>query len=111
MPLAVPRILIIDDKESDGVKIAKAIWNSKYAVRFIRYDPKLLMKTGKERLRGVRLVFMDIDLIGDGVPGTGSKTFSAVQKALEYCLDERNGPYILITWSTFDAQRKHCFST
>lgn len=109
MPVTVPRILIVDDKEKDGLQIAKAIWNSRYAVRFIKYDPGLLMKDGDEHLQGVRLIFMDIDLIGDQIPGTGSKTFSAVQKALEYCLDERNGPYILITWSTFDAHADALF--
>ena len=109
MSLRIPRILIIDDKEEEGTTIAKALWDSKYAVRYIKYDPKSFLDTGKEKLMGVRVVFMDIDLIGDGVFGSGSKNFSAIQQALEYCLDEKNGPYILITWSTFDAYANDLF--
>jgi len=102
MPLSVPRILVIDDIEEDGIKIAKSVWNSQFAIRFIHYDQEELIKAGKENMRGVRLIFMDMNLIGDGILGSGSKNFTAVQQVLQFCLDERNGPYVLITWSTFD---------
>lgn len=109
MPLSVPRILIIDDIEEDGIKIAKSVWDSKYAIRFIHYDQEELIKAGKENMRGVRLIFMDMNLIGDGILGSGSKNFTAVQQVLEFCLDERNGPYVLITWSTFDEHAPELF--
>lgn len=109
MPLNVPRILVIDDNEEDGIKVAKSVWNSKYAIRFIRYDQEDLIKAGKEKMRGVRIIFMDMDLIGDRILGSGSKNFSVVQQVLQYCLDERNGPYVLITWSTFDQYAQELF--
>ena len=81
MPLKVPRILIVDDKEDDGIIIAKSIWDSGYAVRFIKYDPASFLAEGEQNLQGVRVIFMDIDLIGDGTFGSGSKNNSAVQQA------------------------------
>lgn len=109
MPLKVPRILIVDDKEEDGVEIAKCIWDSGYAVRFINYDPESFIDKGEQKLQGVRVIFMDIDLIGDGTFGSGSKNFSAVQQALGYCLGEKNGPYVLITWSSYDEYAEDLF--
>jgi hypothetical protein len=109
MPLSVPRILVIDDNEEDGIKVAKSVWASKYAIRFIQYDQESLGRAGKENMRGVRIIFMDMDLIGDGILASGSKNFTAVQQVLQYCLDERNGPYVLITWSTFDAHAPELF--
>jgi len=109
MPLKVPRILIVDDKEEDGIIIAKSIWDSGYAVRFINYDPESFLAKGEQNLQGVRVIFMDIDLIGDGTFGSGSKNFSAVQQALGYCLGEKNGPYVLITWSSYDEQAEDLF--
>lgn len=109
MPLSVPRILVIDDNEADGIKVAKSVWGSKYAIRFIHYDQENLSKAGKENMCGVRIIFMDMDLIGDGILASGSKNFAAVQQVLQYCLAERNGPYVLITWSTFDAHAPELF--
>lgn len=109
MPLTIPRILVIDDKEEDGIKVAKAVWDSKYAIRFIRYDEEELIRAGKQNMRGVRIIFMDMNLIGDGILGSGSKNFTAVQQALEYCLDAGNGPYVLITWSTWDRYAPELF--
>ena len=109
MPLKVPRILIVDDKEDDGIIIAKSIWDSGYAVRFIKYDPASFLAEGEQNLQGVRVIFMDIDLIGDGTFGSGSKNFSAVQQALGYCLGKKNGPYVLITWSSYDDYAEELF--
>jgi len=109
MPLSVPRILVVDDIEEDGIKVAKSIWDSKYAIRFIKYDQESLVKAGKENMHGVRIIFMDMDLIGDGTFASGSKNFTAVQQVLQYCLNEKNGPYVLITWSTFDEYAEELF--
>ena len=39
------RILIIDDQEEEGIKIAKAIWMNNYSALFIKYDPEILTQS------------------------------------------------------------------
>jgi len=110
MPLKVPRILIVDDKRDDGIKIAEVLWKSGYPVRFIEYSPAYFSRKQREKMNGVRIVFMDIDLVGEGISGGGSKIFTPVQTALTECLDPKNGPYILITWSMHDEQADDLFA-
>jgi hypothetical protein len=101
MPLNVPRILIFDDIREDGITIAEAIWAAGYPVRYMEY-PSDVVSTGESKFIGVRVIFMDMDLLGDQFVGDRTKNYSAVQSAIQACLGESNGPYILVTWSTYD---------
>jgi hypothetical protein len=68
MPINIPRIIIIDDNREHGIKVAGAIWSSGYPVRYLEY-PSDVVKIGTNKFSGVRVIFMDIDLIGDGAIG------------------------------------------
>ena len=53
---------------------------------------------------GVRLVFMDINLL-PGAGGTGGpRTFAPVTQAVQKILAARNGPYALVTWTNIKEQ-------
>jgi len=107
MPLGFHRILVFDDKVDDGTRIAKSIWDAGYSVRFIKSDPVSLRNAKVKKLQGVRVIFMDINLLGHGIVTTSN--FSTVQQAISTYLDERNGPYALITWSSFGDEANNLF--
>ena len=48
---------------------------------------------------GVRLVFMDIDLLPGAGGAVGARTFAPVAQAVRRILATRNGPYALVTWT------------
>ena len=48
---------------------------------------------------GVRLVFMDIDLLPGAGGAGGARTFEPVTQAVRKILASRNGPYALVTWT------------
>jgi hypothetical protein len=101
MNFGSPRVLIMDDREEEGIRIAKALWESGLSARFVKYDEKILVKAAKRKLKGVRVFFMDINLLG-GAMGAEQMNFSAVQQCIQSLLDDENGPFLLITWSSHD---------
>jgi len=56
--------------------------------------------------KGIRLVFMDINLIPAGSPGENTRNFSVIQSLLERIIPEDNGPYALVTWTTTDCHNE-----
>lgn len=105
-------ILVVDDKREAGQQIVDALWDGGFSVQFSQYDPQRLMKISKKKdagMRGVRIVFMDINLIG-GAMGSDGQNFSAIQTTLQTLLAKDNGPYVLITWSTHDDYADRLFS-
>lgn len=111
MPVGLSRTIIVDDSEPEGMQIAKSLWDSGMAVRFVHYNPSKFIKEGPQKLRGVRLIFMDIDLLGTGTMGSdGTQSFTAIQQVLTHLLSEENGPYILTTWSAHDDYAERLFS-
>lgn len=98
-----PQILIVDDKEEAGLSIVKALWDGGLAAHFFSYDPARLVRVKRQKrsMRGIRIVFMDINLIG-GAMGSEQQNFTVVQTVLQTLLAADNGPYILITWSSHD---------
>src|SRR4051812_18190735 len=51
---------------------------------------------------GLRILFLDIHLVGGTSPGGGGNVFNAPVSMIERLITERNGPYALITWSSTD---------
>src|SRR5471030_3107101 len=96
-------ILVVDDKREAGLQIVDALWEGGFSVQFEQYDPKRLIRLKKQgvSMRGVRVVFMDINLIG-GAMGSDGQNFAAIQTCLQTLLAHDNGPYLLITWSSHD---------
>lgn len=98
------KIVIVDDIPAEGQQILEALWEANYPAMFFRFNQDILQKL-KERgapMKGVRAVFMDMDLLGSGLKGDGKAMFSTIQSVLETILHTDNGPYTLITWTQFD---------
>ncbi len=111
MSPGAPQILIVDDKEQAGLDIAKALWDGDLAAHYFHYDPERLiqMQQRGRSMRGIRIVFMDINLIG-GAMGSEQQNFTAVQTVLQTLLAEDNGPYVLISWSSHDDYADRLFA-
>ena len=97
--IASPRILIVDDKQEHGEAIVRKLWRLGYTSLFIRYDQAVLADDEYGPFQGVRLVFMDLDLIGEGRLGDGSNAYAAVEATINAILDSNNGPWALVTWT------------
>lgn len=91
-----PRTLVIDDKQKDGEKITSALNSNGYPARFILFDTD---SWGNEQFSGVRAVFLDLALLGSGVPTDQDR--SATVSFLLKILQPTNGPWALVTWTTY----------
>jgi hypothetical protein len=98
--------LIIDDRQEDGFLIGKALWDSNISCMFFHYDEEKLREIKEKNVKytGIRVIFLDIQLMA-GVGGIPSKTnFDAACMAIDALLSDKNGPWLMITWSTWNTQ-------
>ena len=91
--------LIIDDKENDGNFIAAYLNKNFVPNIFYCYDSSNDWSGFEAKLSGVRTIFQDLSLISNSSPDTTD--FDAAAETIENILDENNGPWLLITWSTW----------
>ncbi len=95
--------LIIDDKFTDGLAVAKTLWSKGYSCFFYDYSTAALANTQKQS--GIRIIFQDICLVGSSTP---SKTdYDAATTTIEGLLESDNGPWLLATWSTWEGDGNH----
>lgn len=91
--------LIIDDKENDGNFIATYLNKNFVPSIFYCYDSNKDWTGFETKLSGVRTIFQDLSLISTSSPDITD--FDAAAETIENILDENNGPWLLITWSTW----------
>lgn len=91
--------LIIDDKENDGNFIAAYLNKNFVPNIFYCYDSNKDWTGFETKLSGVRTIFQDLSLISTASPDVTD--FDAAAETIENILDENNGPWLLITWSTW----------
>ena len=104
MGLSKAKILIIDDNPVHGKIIANTLWKSGKPVLFVHYSEQALIDETYGLHSGVRAIFLDINLTGDGGFFTGSHLYTPAEQALKKLLDDNNGPFALITWSSHDTE-------
>jgi len=93
--LKLTRVVVLDDSEDEGFQIIKALWE--------RFIPAIYFSGPEgappkdQRLVGVRLAFLDMDL----VPGTTDvkSKMSALVGMLRGILAPNNGPYSVVAWT------------
>lgn len=95
----MPRIVVVDDKREHGEAIVRKLWQMGHANLFVEYDQQQLMDGVYGPFHGVRLIFMDLDLAGEGRVGDGSRAYSDVQAVIQAILGKENGPWALVTWT------------
>lgn len=90
------RVIVVDDDEDDALPVLKAF--AKTGVPCAFFDGSLEgLPLEHERLTGVRLAILDMDLVGGGVSDK-SKATTLVSR-LEGLLSPLNGPYAVLVWT------------
>lgn len=102
MGLSRAKILVVDDNIEHGQKIADTLWKSGRHVLFVNYSEEALINKTYGVHSGVRAIFLDINLTGDGGIGGVGNLFGPAEQTLRTLLDDENGPFALITWSSHD---------
>lgn len=95
------RALVIDDKFNDGMLICSRLLDRLVPHYFFQYEPQKLAKFLENpiKLNGIRLVFQDLQLISPGAPQKSD--YDAAADTLDALMDDTNGPWLLVTWSTW----------
>lgn len=88
------RVIVVDDEEEDGLEIVKALWKDRIAALYFRDASDTPPES--ERLCGVRLAFLDMNIVG----GTPDKSkLAALVNLVKAILSPRNGPYAVVAWT------------
>lgn len=95
--LSGTRVIVVDDKEDEALPIMKAFAQRGVPCAFFNAPTKKALPRKGERLRGVRLAILDMDL----VPGMASEAGKAAALAnyLGNILSPDNGPYGVLAWT------------
>ncbi|MGH2508547.1 MAG: hypothetical protein ACRDHZ_14280, partial [Ktedonobacteraceae bacterium] len=93
--LRTARVIVIDDEEEDGWQIIRALWKLRIAGLYFKDASEVPAEN--ERLSGVRLAFLDMDL----VPGTTNEKakIATLVNLIKQILSPRNGPFAVVAWT------------
>lgn len=86
------KIVMIDDKEEDLSSLSQVFYNKGIGCKQIIYDPLFAFP-----LKGVRLLFLDINLNN---AQSEQQRNSTLKDAITRYIHEDNGPYVLVLWTT-----------
>lgn len=86
------KIVMIDDKEEDLSRLSQVFYNKGIGCKQIIYDPLFAFP-----LKGVRLLFLDINLNN---AQSEQQRNSTLKDAITRYIHEDNGPYVLVLWTT-----------
>lgn len=89
------KVVIIDDKEEEAKPLIDGLRYKGISTLYIKKVSDI-----KKALKGIRLIFLDIDLLS----GTGNShdRSGMVTRFLEKLVDKENGPYMMVIWSKLE---------
>jgi hypothetical protein len=94
------KIIAIDDERTELDTIVGTLRSLGLACVAFNY-PDERPEEGVE-FTGIRVIFLDINLVGGASPGSSASVFAAPISIIDRLITEQNGPYALITWSSTD---------
>jgi len=97
--------LIIDDKIEDGQPISEQLKRLYIPHLFFHADEiEILNFTNNkvQKIKQVRTIFQDINLTGGASPST--QDYDKAATIIETLLEPNNGPWLLVTWSTWSSE-------
>lgn len=92
------KIIAIDDEEDELAKIVASL--RELGLACISYNYPDEMPPEPNDVSGIRVLFLDINLIGGASPDQDANVFNAPISLIERLVTDSNGPYALITWSS-----------
>ena len=96
--LAGARVIVVDDQPKDAIPIMRALSSKGIPSAFFNGRYRLL-PAPTERLRGVRLAILDMDIVGGGASVTDESKAAALVSYLEAIIASDNGPYAVLAWT------------
>lgn len=94
--------LVIDDKYDDGMLVCAALIKNSTPCYFLQYDEEQILQRLEEntpKISGIRVIFQDLALTSISAPSKND--YEAAVTAIEAIVAENNGPWLLVTWSTW----------
>lgn len=89
------RVVLLDDESNEALPVIKAF--SRMGVPVVFFDGKSSeLPTKQNRLRGVRLAILDMNL---GVTGSNETIASTLVQTFGRIIDDHNGPYGVLIWT------------
>lgn len=90
------RVIILDDVEAEVLDLVRVLWKIGVAPLYI--DPAVLGSgTPSQPLSGVRLAFLDMDIVGAGADPKSK--VAALANCLRRVIHKDNGPYVAVAWT------------
>jgi hypothetical protein len=102
--------LIIDDKIEDGQPISEQLKNLYIPHLFFHADEKEIInftESKSQKIKKVRIIFQDINLTGGTSPST--QDYDKAATIIETLLESSNGPWLLVTWSTWSSEDENAY--
>ena len=93
------RVAIIDDKEDEALPLIKLL--AKNRIPYVFYkgtDPEFLPEENDKAQNDIRLLFLDLNLLGGGSP-SDKDIQEALYAVLNKVISKNNFPYLIILWS------------
>jgi hypothetical protein len=92
------KIVAIDDELTELERLIDSL--RQLGLACISYNYPSQKPSDETDTSGLRLLFIDINLIGGSSPGNHANTLNAAMRLINQLIKEDNGPYALITWSS-----------
>ncbi|MGO9131613.1 MAG: hypothetical protein ACLQIS_18010 [Bryobacteraceae bacterium] len=90
------RVLIIDDVESEILDLVRGLWRIGAAPLYI--DPAVLEHEDNYKpLSGIRLAFLDMDIVGAGADAKSK--VAALANCIRRVISKDNGPYVAVAFT------------
>ncbi len=90
------RVIVVDDEAEEALPIVEAMSRAGVASAFFQGKEEDI-PSPEQRLEGVRLAILDMDIVGGGVSDRSKA--ASLAGFLERMLSPRNGPYAVIAWT------------
>lgn len=97
------RYVVIDDNEQELRALVDALHGMGAPCIGIKYNAA----TGVEPhiLRGVRVLFLDLHLVGGVQVGKQEKAFEVIRDLLDTSIADKGGPYVIVLWTAHAEER------
>ena len=94
--LATASVIVVDDSPKDALPLIKAFSSTGVGAIYLSGDPGEFPES--RTLRGIRLIALDIHLTDTEM--SDEQTARQPVQVLQAIMDRRNGPYLVLLWTT-----------
>lgn len=97
--LQTTRVLVLDDDMEEARPFMEALAKRSIGCIYFRGDDESKLPSEEDRLTGIRLAALDLDL---GIGGEAGRVIDMLVETLNKIIHKGNGPYLAIAWTSKD---------